>query len=554
LALDRRSFISGAGAALLTAGSLELPAADLNILRPPDLAALHSSTGLRSLNRTGDSWQLDDAAVKVAIQPQEVAITIAAEKTALEHILLRWRLPVPANAKFLGDHWERSYGDLEWRSNVPNRVMPWYFLLATEGSATGFGVGTGAAAICFWQADPEGVSLWLDVRNGGSAVQLGGRTLEAARIVTAHGNDAFATAKQLCRRMCQHPRLASGSIYGGNNWYYTYGENFTADDIVRDAELLAELSADQRNRPFMVIDMGWARAAEGAGPVNETNAGFQDMPGLVARMKNIDVRPGIWMRPLLTVERLPESWRMPGSAERMKPGFVVMDPSVPEALEHIKESVRTIRQWGFELIKHDFSTYDILGRWGFQMGVALTDPGWSFADKSRTTAEIIGNFYRSLREAAGETYLIGCNTIGHLGAGVFEAQRIGDDTSGRDWERTRKMGVNTLAFRLPQHNTFFAADADCVALTPDVPWEMTRQWLDLVAHSGTPLFISANPRSVGPEQKSALKAAFQLAADPQGDIQPVDWMETTAPEKWLASGSRKTYQWYPPAGASPFAG
>ena len=37
--------------------------------------------------------------------------------------------------------------------------------------------------------------------------------------------------------------------------------------------------------------------------------------------------------------------------------------------------------------------------------------------------------------------------------------RTGDDTSGRIWERTRRMGVNTLAFRLPQHNAFYHIDA-----------------------------------------------------------------------------------------------
>ena len=32
--------------------------------------------------------------------------------------------------------------------------------------------------------------------------------------------------------------------------------------------------------------------------------------------------------------------------------------------------------------------------------------------------------------------------------------RTGDDTSGRIWSVPDEMGVNTLAFRLPQHNTF----------------------------------------------------------------------------------------------------
>ena len=159
-----------------------------------------------------------------------------------------------------------------------------------------------------------------------------------------------------------------------------------------------------------------------------------------------------------------------------------------------------------------------------------------------------------MREAAGEGLLLGCNTIGHLGAGLFEAQRTGDDTSGREWERTRKMGVNTLGFRLPQHNAFFAADPDCVAITPAVPWDVTSRWLDLVARSGTALFVSVDPAALGTEQKAALKAAFALASRPQPEAEPLDWFETTAPMRWRFGKDEKSYQWYGDEGASPFAG
>ena len=71
--------------------------------------------------------------------------------------------------------------------------------------------------------------------------------------------------------------------------------------------------------------------------------------------------------------------------------------------------------------------------------------------------------YQTLRAAAGDAVLLGCNTMGHLGAGLFEIQRTGDDTSGHVWERTRRMGVNTLAYRLPQNGTFFTCDADCAS-------------------------------------------------------------------------------------------
>ena len=55
------------------------------------------------------------------------------------------------------------------------------------------------------------------------------------------------------------------------------------------------------------------------------------------------------------------------------------------------------------------------------------------------------------------------------------ANRTGDDVSGRLWERTRRMGVNTLAFRLAQNRSFFIVDADCVPLTKAIEWKKTSQ-------------------------------------------------------------------------------
>jgi alpha-galactosidase len=141
--------------------------------------------------------------------------------------------------------------------------------------------------------------------------------------------------------------------------------------------------------------------------------------------------------------------------------------------------------------------------------------------------------------------LIGCNTIGHLGAGLFELQRIGDDTSGREWRRTRKMGVNTLAFRLPQHGTFFAADADCVPITAAIPLRLTEQWLDVVSRSGTPLFVSADPKVTGAKERAAIRIAFARSASTQEvGLEPLDWMETTVPERWRAADQTLVYDWY----------
>src|SRR5581483_5004824 len=213
---------------------------------------------------------------------------------------------------------------------------------------------------------------------------------------------------------------------------YAYGRNCSASDIERDAPLMAELAPAGANRPYMVIDDGWS-PTNTAGPWDRGNAGFPDMTALAAAIKKKGVRPGIWLRPLYTTAEVPASaqLRPRGNGRR-----ATLDPSLPETLETVRQDMRRMASWGFELIKHDYTSFDLLGRWGSAMGAEMTDGGWHFADRSRTTAEIALALYRAIREAAGDAAIIGCNTFGHLAAGLFELQRTGDDTSGRYFNRT----------------------------------------------------------------------------------------------------------------------
>lgn len=151
--------------------------------------------------------------------------------------------------------------------------------------------------------------------------------------------------------------------------------------------------------------------------------------------------------------------------------------------------------------------------------------------------------YRTIRAASLDMYLIGCNTFSHLSAGIFEINRIGDDTSGKEWARTIKMGVNTLGFRLPHHNSFYAADGDCVGLTTNIPWGKNKQWMQLLADSSAPLFISAQPEALGEEQKQAIKKSFASASRKQPLGEPLDWMNNPRPEEWILKGDRVHFDW-----------
>ncbi len=555
---SRRKLIVRSAASVLLPASLRSAPAQANfqkISSAPDSVMAFAESGQFELQKNGSAWAAQDVEVEVNVNGSASTLKLRAPKTALLRLHLRWQLTPSANLLYLGDHWERSYGDLEWRTTDPERVLPWYFLATDRASTNACGVKTAPGAFCFWQVDPAGVSLWLDIRNGGRGLQLGQRELTLATIVTAQYRNTkpFEAASQFCRRLCDKPRLPAAPVYGGNNWYYAYGKS-SAEDIRSDSERIASFAPSGPNKPFMVIDDGW-QPNPTAGPWSSGNAHFPDMPRLASDMRRIGVQPGLWVRPLFTKEAAAEKWQLqsPNARKELSANQTfTLDPTIPDAVAKVQTDIRTAVSWGYTLIKHDFSTYDLLGRWGSTMGAVITNANWSFTDRTRTNAEIICDFYRALRDAAGTALVLGCNTVGHLSAGLFELQRTGDDTSGRDWNRTRKMGVNTLAFRAPQHNAFFAIDADCVGLTREIAWSENRQWLDLLAHSGTPLFVSAAPDAVGPEQREALRAAFNLAAVPRPTAQPVDWLDNTEPQHWNFGGDAGSYDWFGTEGASPF--
>ena len=145
------------------------------------------------------------------------------------------------------------------------------------------------------------------------------------------------------------------------------------------------------------------------------------------------------------------------------------------------------------------------------------------------------------QELLDDVVLIGCNTLSHLSAGYFEIQRTGDDTSGIEWARTKKMGVNTLAFRMCQHNTFYAHDADCVGITTEIDWNKNKQWLDVLAKSATPLFVSIADDAFSDEVKSAITEAFKIASVNTTISRPVDWIENKTPQEWISAFGRDEY-------------
>jgi len=527
-----------------------------NILKVnrPDFIELTTETKTVTAKWENDDYNLDDINVKLNQDNEHLAIFLTAQTSKVKWIKLRWNnLSWDKNVRFLGDAWERGYGDMEWKGMNPNRFMPWYFCAKSEAKSVCYGVKVRPSAMCFWQVDSLGMTLFLDVRCGGSGVNLKGRVIKLADVVACEMRDctSFEAMQEFCGQMCEDPILPKYPVYGSNNWYYAYGKS-SESEILADCDYILNLTKDIGNKPYMVIDDCWQehhRLNEyNGGPWTKGNEKFPDMKALAEKLVQKGVRPGIWVRLLLNEdENIKNEWRLSHNN--------CIDPTNPEALNYIKEDIKRICNWGYTLIKHDFSTFDLFGKWGFQMSPLVTDDGWHFYDDSLTSAEVVKLLYKAILDASveasnGEALILGCNTIGHLGAGYMHINRTGDDTSGVIWERTRFMGVNTLAFRLPQHGKFYEIDADCVGIDGGISWSMNKQWADVLAQSGTPLFISVRPNILDETEKQELHEILKVASKQEHHVIPVDWEETTCPEHWQDKDHDIDckYQWFEETG------
>lgn len=487
---------------------------------------------------TTENGTVTDAKVRFEASDSSLKAYLYAKEDKPAFVRLEWHTETPNGALMLGDTWERSYGDLCWDKFSGEFIAPWYFLCMNNTDITAIGVRVRPSAFVSFKVTHEKTAALLDVRNGGMGVALGGRELLAAEFVRReYSGSAYKALSDFCGVMCTDPILPDEPIYGGNNWYYAYG-NSSRERILLDAAYQAKLAGNAENRPFMVIDDGWQiNPHKGPWLPNER---FGNMAEIAAEMKKIGVEPGIWVRFLCDdSEEIPDEWRLPKYAENKG----ALDPTVPQVKERIAADIKRIKDWGYRLIKHDFTFYDIFGAYSFDFSKEkVGSDGWSFYDKSKTTAEIIKDLYKLILDSAEDMLILGCNTVSHLSAGLVHIYRTGDDTSGYEWYRICKYGVNTLAFRLPQHNKFYAVDADCVGIL-EIPWEDNVKWLFLLANSGTPLFVSLADGSLSPEQFEIMKSAYAKAAVQKDTLIPLDWETNKVPADWLINGEEKHFDW-----------
>ena len=241
---NRRDFLKTAAAAAISAippvasggqavVGVGAKSQSVDLMRRPDHVSARFEAGdVVSMQYSSLAWTCPG--IRVSAEPiragrsTELPVLVSNEGKSLTFLHVRWEGRDSEGLLAIGDAWERSYGDLEWRGTVPERVMPWYFLTFDGERVNGYGVKTQPSGFCFWQRDPQGITLSIDLRNGGESTELGSRELHACTVVTRMGpkDEVISRAGQeFCKLMSPNPRLPAGPIFGANDWNYAYGKN-----------------------------------------------------------------------------------------------------------------------------------------------------------------------------------------------------------------------------------------------------------------------------------------------------------------------------------------
>lgn len=510
----------------------------INLLRVPDDVKIKTSSSPFRFEEKGIP---NPVKAKVSFETGDSLKVILEADEPVEWVRLRFNGDQGGVKSVLGDSVERCKADDVWWAAMNGFIkLPWYFYAFDGESLNSYGVKTGTNSIAYFQADPYGITVLLDVRNGEHGVELKAPLL-CAEIVCREGKpgeNPYTAARSFCEQMCEKPNLPKSPVYGFNNWYWAYGV-IDEPTVLHEAEYLSSICDGCEGKPFMVIDDGWqiahAENCHNGGPWNQSNECFSSMDEVAQKIKDRGCKPGIWLRTLGTVSHVPKEAVFKYSDNR---AGIVLDPSHPFTLEQIEKDISRISNWGYELIKHDFSTSDLFG-FNFE-GIS-----GSFYDKSLTNAQIVKNLYKQIQKSAGDSLILGCNTISHLAAGVHQIQRVGNDTSGISFEWTRRHGIHSM-MRLPQTGTFYSVDPDCAAFTDRVSKQLNFDFLEATAISGCAVFASVTPGIFNSEDEKRMNDILKVSSKLKKEDYaiPVDWTYTTAPGEYEFKGQKYSYNWY----------
>src|ERR1700749_2586909 len=134
--MQRRNFLR-----ITAAGAATLLLHELTYAKGPQSRSINLPE--KAWIQTNDEWFELKAISPEKFSYRDVDVTIKTNGNAeggfvssptlfLSNVRLQWKHTLPSSAIFLGDHWERGYGDLQWKSKPDDIKNPWYVIINDE--------------------------------------------------------------------------------------------------------------------------------------------------------------------------------------------------------------------------------------------------------------------------------------------------------------------------------------------------------------------------------------------------------------------------------------
>ncbi|HUD40022.1 MAG TPA: glycoside hydrolase family 36 protein [Streptosporangiaceae bacterium] len=265
------------------------------------------------------------------------------------------------------------------------------------------------------------------------------------------------------------------------SWYQYYGA-VTTHDIVTN---LAAMDTADLDVAVVQIDDGYQAAP---GDWLAPSGRFDDLPGLVARIRASGRRAGIWIAPMLVgrasaLLAAHPDWlvRDQRSGEPVFAGNVVrqectaLDLTHPAAASYLTGVLQEMRNWGVDYFKIDFA----------YAGAVEGD-----RHEPVTGVEAYRHALALIRSAIGPQPLLLCCGAPILpSVGLVDAMRVGPDIAatyeppdGNPSMPSQLAATRNTVARAWQHGRFWVNDPDCLMVRPGV--ERREDWAATVQRFG----------------------------------------------------------------------
>lgn len=436
---------------------------------------------------------------------------------------------------------------------------------ADTGIGLAAGALTGAAAFVTFRLAPEGpesvgVAATEDTRSGDKGVLLDpGASLEADGVALAVGHDGYEAAERFADavRDANGARLRVRRTTGWGDWYWYYGSN-------SEETVLGNVSAiDARLQgcgiEYIQVDAGWQKVREyvtlpeldmtcttAAGAPWEPNDFFKHgMKALADEIRRRGYKPGLWIRPFKLSEQAeefkkPEAWVLaPAVGHPLDAGGSV-DISQPEARDWVGSLFeRVAREWGYDFIKFDFPTHDLLSVSTFSLPRGVL-PSLLIRNERETSAQAFRYALETMRERAGQdTFLLACNCFLGPAVGLVDGFRISDDILHSRWSRNRRM-LRACAERYYMDGRLWQNDPDVLHVRDSIPTSQALLWASYLGLAGTMVLLGDAIGELSDERIGVLKKVLPLF---EGRAKPLRIFEESPATVWHLPVEKPFERW-----------